>query len=74
MTKNKCWECRKPTKHFRCLSCAKRKTTFSVSDRPDLNRVIERGVKVKDLMQPYNKDGSRNYEFQSRYGDKIYDK
>lgn len=70
---NTCWSCgKKRIKNFRCKSCLKNKTTFAYSDKPNYNKIIDKGVKLKDIIQPYNKDGSKNYEFQSRYGDKIY--
>lgn len=72
-TKNKCWQCKKPTPNFRCNECAKLKSAPAYSTRPNFHRVIEKNVKVKDLIQPFNKDGSRNYDFQSFYGEKFYE-
>jgi len=66
-----CWDCGAKTKDFRCGSCIKGKS-FSISKKPNYNKLIEKGVKLKDVIQPYNEDGSKNYEFLSRYGDKIY--
>ena len=71
-----CWDCGKKTKDFRCGSCIKGKESlkgFSISKKPNYNKLIEKNVKLKDVIQPYNKDGSKNYEFLSRYGDKIYE-
>lgn len=69
---NKCWNCGKKTPNFRCKECLKKKTTFAYSKKPNYNKVIDKGVKLKDVIQPYSKDGSRNYDYLSRYGDKIY--
>ena len=72
MTKNNCWDCGKKTPNFRCKKCLKKKTTFGYSNRLDYNKVIDKGVKLKDVLQPYNKDGSKNYDYLSHYGDSIY--
>jgi len=41
-----------------------------ISKRRDLNKLIDKGVKLKDVLQPYNPDGSENYDYQSVYKQK----
>ena len=37
------------------------------------NKKIGKNVTGRDLVQPYNKDGSKNQGFMDRYGDGIYE-
>jgi len=67
-TKNKCWQCGKNSKDFRCKKCIANGVGLSYSNKPNYNKVIDKGVKLKDVLQPYHQDGSINYEFVSRYG------
>lgn len=68
-----CYNCSEKIKkgEFRCEKCLNAKGPGSRLGI-NYNERIDRGVTRADLIQPMKEDGTINYEYMKRYGDKHF--
>jgi hypothetical protein len=71
----RCGPCEATHKAWREGKRGLRDTTLNqaLQRRAIYKKEIDSGVKGRDLIQPYNNDGSPSYDFLETYGDKAFD-